>query len=273
MIKDDIVSSLNTLESLVRRLLAALEKIKVIFVDNKDIQEQARIVSQKWFEDVELSLEFFKISEDTKNRYSQLFTQLLTLSTKLCRKSTYVKLLNEILQDCRKDILVPVLRSSGQILTTAHLTKILENATEGETRYLIEALGCASYGFFKASVVLAWSAAIDRIHRVVEKLGFDEFNRTAEETRKAGGRYKRFNRSFNVHSLIDLRATVFDNDLLWVLEFWQLIDANQHERLSNCFTMRNNSAHPGEAVISPENIGSFYSDLKNIVFDNPKFKL
>jgi hypothetical protein len=76
-----------------------------------------------------------------------------------------------------------------------------------------------------------------------------------------------------VHSLNDLRDMVFDSDLLWVLDYWELIDPNQHDRLSICFTMRNNSSHPGEAPITEENLASFYSDLKSFVFDNPKFKL
>jgi hypothetical protein len=112
------------------------------------------------------------------------------------------------------------------------------------------------------------------MHKVIEKLGFDEFNKKSEEMKNINeGRFKRFKKSFNIHSLSELRATVFDNDLLWVLEYWGLIDSNQHDRLSACFTLRNNSAHPGEAPITEENLASFYSDLKNIVFDNPKFKL
>jgi hypothetical protein len=90
---------------------------------------------------------------------------------------------------------------------------------------------------------------------------------------KCEGRFKRFQKSFGVNSLSELRATVFDTDLLWVLEYWELIDANQHERLSICFTMRNNAAHPGEAPITDVNLASAFSDLKNIIFDNPKFKL
>lgn len=43
------------------------------------------------------------------------------------------------------------------------------------------------------------------------------------------------------------------------------------ERPSICFMMRSNSAHLGEAPITEENLGSFYSDLKGLVFDNPKF--
>jgi hypothetical protein len=37
--------------------------------------------------------------------------------------------------------------------------------------------------------------------------------------------------------------------------------------------MRNNAAHPGEASITEENLASAFSDLKNIIFDNPKFRL
>jgi hypothetical protein len=164
------------------------------------------------------------------------------------------------------------MKSAGQVVSVSHLTKILENATEEEKDYLDEALGCASRGFFRASIVLGWSAAVHRMHKTIEKLGFDEFNKKCEEAKNAGGRFKRFNKSFAVHSLSDLR-TVFDSDLLWVLEYWELIDSNQHERLSICFTMRSNSAHPGEAPITEENLASFYSDLKAFVFDNPKFKL
>jgi hypothetical protein len=110
------------------------------------------------------------------------------------------------------------------------------------------------------------------MHKTVEKLGFDEFNKKCEEAKNAAGRFKRFNKSFEVHSLSDLR-TVFDTDLLWVLEYWELIDSNQHERLSTCLTMRSNSAHPGEAPITEENLASFYSDLKAFVFDNSNLKL
>jgi hypothetical protein len=187
--------------------------------------------------------------------------------------STYLRLLNEIQGNLRHNILVPILESPGQILVAANLPKILEKVTEEENQYLTEAFRCATNGSYKASVVVAWCAAVDRMHGVVEKLGFDEFNKKAEEAKKAGGRFRHFTKSYYVHSLSDLRSMVFDNDLLWVLEFWQLIDVNQHDRLSSCFTVRNNSAHSGEAVISPENLVSFYSDLKNIVFDNPKLKV
>ena len=169
---------------------------------------------------------------------------------------------------------VPDAKPAEKNASIVGLVKILESATEEEKEYLNEALGCAKYDFNRASMVLVWSAAIHRMQKVVEKLGFSEFNKKSEEMKSIReGRFKRFQKSFNVNSLSELRATVFDTDLLWVLEYWELIDANQHERLSNCFAMRNNAAHPGEAKITGINLASVFSDLKNIVFDNPKFKL
>jgi hypothetical protein len=85
------------------------------------------------------------------------------------------------------------------------------------------------------------------------------------------GRYKRFNKKFDIQNFVDLSMTVFDNDLLRVLEFLRAIDGNQHERLEICFILRNTCAHPGEATVSQENVLSFFSDLDTFVFGNPKF--
>jgi len=151
---------------------------------------------------------------------------------------------------------------------------LMDNLGEDEREYLKEAIGCLRHGFYKAAVVLAWSAAVHRMHKVIEKLGFDEFNKKTSEMKNIKtGRFKKFNKEFHIHSISDLRATVFDTDLLWVLEYMNYIDANQHQRLSNCFVMRNNCAHPGEAKVTPKNLISFYSDLKKFIFDNEKFKI
>jgi hypothetical protein len=90
---------------------------------------------------------------------------------------------------------------------------------------------------------------------------------------KQFGRFKPFTKKFKVESVSELRRTVFDTDLLWVMEFMELIDSNQHERLRHCFELRNKSAHPGQAPISGENLYSFYSDITKIVLKNPKFEV
>ena len=198
---------------------------------------------------------------------------MLSLTVSYPLKSTYLTCIDDIFLNIRKEILLTVMTHSEKILSVQNLSKILENITEEEREYLKEALGCAERKYFRASVVMGWNAAMNRVHKVIEKNGFDEFNKKTEEMKNVKeGRFKRFNKSFNVHSLSELR-NVFDNDILWILEYWNLIDSNQHDRLSTCFTMRNNCAHPGEAPLTEENLASFYSDLKIIIFDNPKFKI
>jgi hypothetical protein len=89
----------------------------------------------------------------------------------------------------------------------------------------------------------------------------------------ASGRYKRFTKKFNIQNLSDLRMSVFDNELLWVLEFLGLIDGDEHEALSTCLTRRNICAHPGDAAPSPENVASFFSDINRHILQNKKLSL
>ena len=111
------------------------------------------------------------------------------------------------------------------------------------------------------------------IQKRIEKIGFETFNVTsAQMASQQKGRFKKYNQVQNITSLNDLRE-VFDNIVLWIIEGMGLIDSNQHLRLRSCFDMRCQSAHPGDAPITEYNLLSFYSDLKEIVFDNPKFYL
>ena len=273
MRKEDVIEGLNKVEDLSTKIRKEIFKISTRDINKKEIKDSTKELCKYWFEEIEPPLQRFGISEDITRKYHGLFTNLLELSLKSSRRETYLKKFDDIQFSFKEDLHIPVIKWVGSIISVGHLTKILENASEQEKDYLNEALGCASHKFFRASIVLGWSAAIHRLHKTVEKLGFDEFNKKSEEMKiLAEGRFKRFNKSFHVQSLSDLSATIFDNDLLWVLEYWELLDSNQHERLSICFTMRNNAAHPGEASITEENLASFYSDLKTIIFENHKFK-
>jgi hypothetical protein len=140
-----------------------------------------------------------------------------------------------------------------------------------ESEYLAEASAAAKAGLFRAAAVLGWCAAIDRVHRRLEDLGFMAFNvRSAEMTSVKKGRYERFSSTQNVHSLAEVRE-VFDTVILWVIEGMGLIDTNEHTRLRSCFELRSQCAHPGNAPVTEYNLMSFFSDLNEIVFKNPMF--
>jgi hypothetical protein len=120
---------------------------------------------------------------------------------------------------------------------------------------------------------MGWCAAIDHMQRKIQLLGFDSFN-AASRTVKAQttGKYKRWNKEFNVQTQGELQ-TVFDTDLIVVLEALGLIDGNESQRLETCFEYRNHSAHPGQAPIEPAHVVAFFTDISKIVLSNPKFAI
>jgi hypothetical protein len=154
------------------------------------------------------------------------------------------------------------------------LLAILDLASDSEQPALQEAIDCATNGYLRASIVLGWASAIYRMHTIVEKIGFEQFNKISiEMTNTKHGRFKNYCSTFHVRNFSDLQATVSDSALLWVLEYCELIDFAQHERLDACFTIRNTSAHPNSTKITFANVSSFFSDLKTLVFENPRLKL
>ncbi|MCX6648643.1 MAG: hypothetical protein NTV61_04560 [Candidatus Bathyarchaeota archaeon] len=273
MSKDLFIQQITQIERDLKQIQLEIDQLPGKQIKRQSTKEKAQKLARTWFEEIEPILVRYKVPEEIIKKYHSFFDILLlhTISNPL--KSSCISNITNILVDLGKDILPPVMRHTDKILSIQNLSKILENTTEEEQEYLIESLKCAERNYLRASCVMGWNATINRIQKVIEKLGFEEFNKKTEEMKNLKeGRFKRFNKSYSIHSLSELR-TIFDNDLLWVLEYWGLIDNNQHERLSLCFTMRNNCAHPGEAPLTEENLASFYSDIKLIIFDNPKFKI
>lgn len=273
MNKEALIEFTKEIDKGLGDLSVELAKITSKYVNKKSATDRAQHLAKKWFEDVAPCAEQFGF-KDMADKYNQLFDQLLSLSLKPSWKLTYQKTINAIASGFKQDVLQSVIKSASKINSFSNLANILEKATEEEQDYLNEALGCAKNGFLRASMVLVWCAAVNRMHKTVEKLGIEEFNKKSKEMKVIqSGRFKRFNKSFDLVTSGDLEATVFDNDLLWVLEYWQLIDANQHDRLNICFTMRNNAAHPGDATITEANLASAFSDIKTMVIDNPRFNV
>ena len=154
---------------------------------------------------------------------------------------------------------------------TLSITPYIDGLDIDEGEYLDEAQRCLTVNGLRACVVLGWCATIARMHKKIEELGYERFSQaTVEMAGKTTGRFKFFTKRFSIQSRSELQ-TVFDTDLLWVLEYLELIDNNQHQRLRHCFEFRNNSAHPGLAPIKGPNLYSFYSDISEIVLKNEKF--
>jgi len=242
-------------------------------INKKALRDLARAVGERWFASATPILARDQgIPDEVVERYSKDFRRLIRISAPNNLKSSYEETLNNLLRRFRDELILPVQTRPASVEEVTALEQILAGLPDPEEdAYLTEAIECARHRLYRGAVVLGWSAAIDRIHRALANGGLDRFNATSlQMTNQQKGRFKKFNATQHVGSLSELRE-VFDKIVLWIVEGMQIIDVNQHVRLTSCFELRCQCAHPGDAPVTEFNLLSFFSDLNDIVFSNPKF--
>lgn len=254
-------------------LRRTLKAETVLRVSKRALCGKANELGSHWHQDFSPKLRP-AVTDGVCDRYDAAFTRLIKLSSPNNLRCSYLDVLNEIIPPFRDDLIIPAKQGNfAAAPPSAFDTFFASLGNPDENEYLQEAIACARAEHFRAAAVLGWSAAIDRIHRKIEKLGFRQFNvASAQLASQQAGRYKKFNQVQNVNSIGEMRE-VFDTIVLWIIEGMALIDPNQHTRLRSCFDMRCQSAHPGDAPITSFNLLSFFSDLDQIVFSNAKFQL
>jgi len=242
-------------------------------VGKKVLRDRANELGSRWHRDFGPKLRS-AVSTEILDRYDAAFTRLIKLSGPNNLHSSYLKTLNALIPPFLDELIIPAKQGSFSAPAPSAFDSFFASlGNPDESEYLGEAIACARAGYSRAAAVLGWSAAIDRVHRKIEGLGFRQFNVTsAQMASQQTGRYKKFNQVQNVNSISEIRE-VFDTVVLWVIEGMGLIDSNQHTRLRSCFDMRCQCAHPGDAPITPFNLLSFFSDLDQIILSNAKFQL
>ena len=230
-------------------------------------------VSSIWFDQVRPALETARLAASLIAAGTDVFDRLLREAKKRKpMKAALTVLIAEGLS-LYTDLIHSIEVSSFATPSSLSIAPYVDGLSSDEGEYLAEARRCLDASALRACIVLGWCATIARIQAKLAEIGYDKFtNATASMTAKTTGRFKFFKNRHHVESLSELQR-VFDTDLLWVLEFLELIDGNQHQRLRHCFEFRNNSAHPGLAPIKGANLYSFYSDISEIVLKNEKFAL
>jgi len=260
------------MEAALKSFRRAIKEQTVKQIAKKALRAKAEELPTKWFSEIAPALQEEKvIAPGTIERYSELFGRLLKLSSPNNLRTSYIEVLDSLLGDYRPELIFPSQTAGEGPSTTSQLETMLAGiADPSQSEYLAEAVTAAKHQLFRAAAILGWCSAIDQVHHALERIGFDTFNKTSGfMTSQSKGRFKKFNQTQNVSSISEVRE-VFDPILLWIIEGMQLIDINQHTRLRSCFELRCQCAHPGEAPVSEYNLLSFFSDIKAIVFENPK---
>lgn len=266
--KDKLVALLRAHASEIAQLKRSITAVPGSQVQQAGLKTAAHTVASRWFDEVRPALEG---AADVTSAFSEIFEQLMRLSRTRAAKNTYLSLIDTLMPRYQHELIHAAEIGSFSAGSTLSIAPYLTGLPTEEGTYLDEAQRCLSVNALKGCIVLGWCATIARIHEKIGKIGYKQFSLATEEmAAKDYGRFKPFNKKIKIDSLSELQR-VFDTDLLWVLEYLQLIDGNQHQRLRNCFDLRNHSAHPGQAPIEPENVYAFYSDITKIVLKHPNF--
>lgn len=271
------MSAADALVNLQGSLLALSRAVKAAEgdrINRQKILADAKLLGTSWFSEVRPAIEGGVITKEVLERYSNGFARLIKISSPNNRKASYLDTLGGLTKKFKTELLLPVQTAPPPTPRESTIFDELFSRlgdADIDDAYLKEAVDCARAGFIRAAAVMGWCAAIARIHTAVERIGYPKFNVASSNMASQNqGRFKRFNKPQNVASMSELQM-VFDTDILWILEGMAVIDSNQHTRLRSCFDLRNHSAHPGEAPVTPYNLLSFFSDIIEIILKNQQF--
>lgn len=273
--KQQILLNLKEFRRALRSLKKDLLSEKAKCVSKRRLCESADQIATKWVEELRSPLEHkFKLDKNLIQETAAYMKRLHVLSRPNNLKSSYLQVINDILKQFDNKFILPIKQTTYEIENVLDLTKIIPSLPDPEeSQYLQEAISCAAAGYRRAAIVMGWCCAINHMQQKIISLDFSKFNSTSMKLKnQTKGKFKRWNKEFQISTLSELQQ-VFDTDLIIVLEGMGLFDSNQVQRLKTCFQYRNHSAHPGKALIGDPHVVTFFSDINEIILQNPKFAI
>jgi len=275
-VKTAILGELSNFEVELRRLRKSIALLPGDRVGKLELRMKAEQLASDWVEKLRSPLEHkFKLSNEVIQATSDSMKRLHVLSRPNNRKTSYLEALDAILDRFKDKFVLPIQQTSTHVESVFDLQKLVKGLTNAdESEYLQEAIDCANDSYKRASVVIGWCAVVDKIQKKLLAEGLNKFNATSARLKsQTSGRFKWFNKQFNVSSLNELQE-IFDTDLITICEGMGLLDSNQADRLKQVdFQYRNHSAHPGQAPIEDPHIVAFFTDINEIILTNPKFSI
>jgi hypothetical protein len=264
---------------------AVLGKVKTFsgnVIRSNEVKDVVDRIGLKWHHEIYLALKDFGLQPEQLEKFDRAFEGLKHFATNekvAHRKTKYAKIFSPI-QSIRQEVLQAV-TFSRKGTPPNYLSKIIAElevveADSIELSFLKEASACAPISV-RASLIMAWSATVARIHRVIEEQGFAAFNQASQTAVQIAaakkGRYARLGgRTFTVSSRKEL-TEINDSDLILIVEAMDLYSTQDSKLMDYCLTVRNDSAHPTAFNATPKILELFARGIEQAVFGNAKMKI
>lgn len=271
--KQAIIESLRSLQDGLSEIEKIIRTTTTVLLSPSVFGPRVDDIVRLWAERVDTDVLKFGVDEKICAKYRDGLRKLHSLASKRNKRKSHQQAIKELQADFNSDLLQPVMFHGGANPSEAIKKIIAEIPYPDQKGYLEEALLCIESDCKRAAAVLGWSAAMHHIHSKIEEIGFDQFNKKADEmSKQTKGRFKGFKSSAPIESISDLRE-VPDRRILWVLDGMNILESNQRQRLEYGLDMRIQASHPGDAEVTLTNLESFFSDLSTLVFKNPKLSV
>jgi len=231
----------------------------------------------------ELSREWLRFSTRLRNAdtldkskleaFDTCMSDVLKATRARTRSSAYLKRIQQVQGEFLDAVVVPLIKYEGsptQVAGRQLQAAFTADLSSEEQAYVEEASRCVGVRCYRAAIIMLWAAAIARMHRAVENVGFAVFNAawTAAAAKK-GSPYSRATKAGSITSLPELQR-MRDFDLLVIgLELWGY-DMPTFEELERALGTRNGAAHPGMLQPGALDVQQFATKLNSYVFEAVK---
>lgn len=253
----------------VRNLDDQLAKLSGAEVTRADIVAELSAVAKQWLKMSTALAETGICDLETLHKIDDATKDILQSTTTRARASAYQKKLALLLDPFIKSIVVPVIKYEGSPIQVAarQIKEVFStHILEDEKAYLDEASRCITVDCYRAAIIMLWAAAISRLHRSIENVGFSAYNTAYATTiAKTGNPFNRVSKGATISSLPELQR-VRDFDILVVgMELWKY-DLQAFGELDRLLGTRNTYAHPGMAIPTILDVQQFASKIDTFIF-------
>lgn len=138
---------------------------------------------------------------------------------------------HDIEQD-HANILAQVDTARTRIVTVESISQQLSALTVDQQEFLQSAISAVKHGLYRAAIIMAWSALIDRIHEIHRE---DDYHSLRAARPK-----------WNINSLENLRENYSEYQIIDATSESNLITKTQRKTLHSLLHDRNRSAHPSQ---------------------------
>lgn len=246
-----------------------LGKLKGAEVRKAELLAELRTVAKDWLRLSEGLRTVEAVPIENLGPIDASFKEILQSTTVRTRSSAYRKKLEAPLQTFTDTVVIPVIRHEGspsQVASRQLLAEFVGKVSAEEQSYLEESARCLANRCNRAAIILLWAAAVSRIHSAIERIGFNAYNLSADQTtQKKGSPFNKVSRVV-VASLPELQRSR-EFDLLVVgMELWKY-DLQVFEELDRLLGVRNSAAHPGMLKPTALDVQQYASKVATYVFD------